>query len=148
MQTYISFTKKGLFVIFAAIFCVCFIFCEISAVSIQNKNADTNGERLTFIKNLGYEVTDNQPTTKTVNIPEVFYDVYENYNNIQKKADYDLSAYKGCEVIIYTYQIAPFGDNADECVLNLIVYNDKIIGGDVSSVSLGGVMLPLKRVID
>ena len=58
---------------------------------------------------------------------------------------YDLSNYKGCEVVIYTYNInAPTGYSG-ECVINIIVYNNRVIGGDVSSVALGGFMLPIKN---
>ena len=108
MKTYVSITKKGLFVILSAILCIGFICCEIAAVSNADTNAVTNSDRLIFIKNLGYTVVNDSPEVKTVNVPEVFYDVYENYNNLQKKSGYDLSLYKGCEVIIYTYKIQEY----------------------------------------
>lgn len=148
MKNYFSITKKGLLVMLFGFFCVGFICCQIAAVSNTNPNAATNADRLIFIKNLGLSVTDDSPVVKTVNVPEVFYDVYNNYNVLQKKAGYDLSLYKGCEVMIYTYKIASPQNSADNCVVNLMVYKDRIIGGDISSVALGGVMLPLKRVID
>ena len=66
---------------------------------------------------------------------------------MQKSAGYDLSLYKGCQVTIYTYQINPVQNSAGESVVNLMVYNNKIIGGDISSTALGGYMLPLKQVI-
>lgn len=144
MKTYFNITKKGLFVMLSAVFCIGFICCEIAAVSNTDKNAVTNADRLIFVRTLGLTVTDDSPVVKSVNIPEVFYDVYENYNILQKKAGYDLSLYKGCEVMIYTYKINPPDKSTDNCVVNLIVYKDRIIGGDVSSVALGGFMLPLK----
>ncbi len=144
MKTYFNITKKGLFVMLSAFLCIGFICCEIAAVSNTDKNAITNADRLIFIRTLGFTVTDDSPVVKSVNIPEVFYDVYENYNILQKKAGYDLSLYKGCEVTIYTYKINPPDNSTDNCVVNLIVYKDRIIGGDVSSVALGGFMLPLK----
>ncbi len=145
MKTYATFTKKGLFVIFSLFVCVGFICCEIYAVSNNDTNAKNNADRLVFIKSLGYDIINNEPDTKTVNIPEVFYDVYKNYNTMQQSAGYDLSLFKGCEVTIYTYNINPPSDYTGECVVNLIVYKDRIIGGDVSSAALGGFMLPLKN---
>lgn len=130
---------------FAAVVCIGFIFCEISAVSNTHKNAQNNADRLLFIKKLGCTVLDDKPTTKIVNIPEVFYDVYKNYNDLQKSAGYDLALYCGCEVTIYTYNINPPKDYDGECMINLMVYNDRIIGGDISSTSLGGFMLPLTK---
>lgn len=130
---------------FFAFVCVGLICCEIYAAGNNIANAKTNAERLIFITNLGYNVLSNEPTMKTVNIPEVFYDVYDNYNAVQKAAGYDLSLYKGCEATVYTYKIDPPNGNTGECAVNIIVYNDRIIGGDVSSAALGGFMLPLKQ---
>ena len=126
--------------------CISFICFEISAVSNAEINAKTNADRLLFIKNLKCTVKSNEPVRKTVHIPEVFYDVYNEYNTLQQSAGYDLSLYKGCEVTIYTYGINPPLGYDGECVVNLIVYKDKIIGGDISSMALGGFMLPLNRV--
>lgn len=145
MSTYITFTKKRLFILFSFVFCIGFILCNVAAVSNIDTNAKTNLERLIFIKSLGYNVINNEPTTKSVNIPEKFYDVYEKYNALQQQANYDLSLYKGCEVTIYTYTVNPPPDYTGECVVNLIVYKDRIIGGDVSATALGGFMLPLKK---
>lgn len=130
---------------FAIMVCVCFMCCEITTVKNINTNAKTNADRLQYINVLGYKVVSNEPTTKILNIPETFYGVYSDYNALQKAANYDLSLYKGCEVTIYTYYIdAPLNYDG-ECVINLIVYNDRIIGGDISSTTLGGFMLPLKK---
>lgn len=129
----------------AIMVCVCVVCCEIAAVNNTRANAKTNADRLQFIKELGYVVVSNEPTTQTANIPQTFYDVYEDYNTLQKSASYDLTLYKGSEVTIYTYYInAPRGYDG-ECVVNFIVYNDRIIGGDISSTTLGGFMLPLKK---
>ena len=145
MKPYITFTKKGLVALTLIIVCFSFICLKISAVSNSEENAKTNADRIVFINELGYTVISNEPTTKAACIPDVFYDVYSNYNNLQLASGYDLSLYKGCEVMIYTYKInAPKGYDG-ECVVNLVVYNDRIIGGDVSSTALGGFMLPLNN---
>ncbi len=125
--------------------CIGFICCKIYAVDNLDENAKTNADRLLFIKEFGYTVLSSEPVTKAVIIPEVFYDVYKNYNALQKSSGYDLSLYKGCEVTIYTYQINSPQGYEGECAINLIVYNDRIIGGDVSSAALGGFMLPIKN---
>lgn len=145
MKAYITFTKKRLLMVLAVIFCVGFICCEVFAASNNSINAKTNADRLIFIKNLGFTVLSNKPQVKTVNIPEAFYDVYNNYNALQKSAGYDLSLYKGCEVTIYTYSINSPSDYTGDCVINLIIYKDRVIGGDVSSSALGGFMLPIKQ---
>lgn len=145
MKSYVTFTRKGLSALLAAMIAVILICCEICAVSNMDFNASTNAKRLEFIRNTGYEVLSNEPETKTVEIPEAFSDVYKNYNKLQRSAGYDLSNYKGCDVVIYTYKIkTPSGYNGD-CVFNMMVYNNRVIGGDVSSSALGGFMLSLKN---
>ncbi|MBQ8741646.1 MAG: DUF4830 domain-containing protein [Clostridia bacterium] len=143
MKPYVTFTKKRFLIILAVFICAGFICCEIYAAGNNNANAKTNADRLIFVKNSGYTVLSNEPIVKTVNIPEFFSDVYDNYNALQQSAGYDLSLYKGCEVEIYTYKINPPSGYAGECVINIIVYNDRVIGGDISSTALGGFMLPL-----
>lgn len=145
MKPYIIFTKKGFFIAFSVFVCIGFICCEVFAAGNKTENAKTNAERLTFIKNSGHTVLSDEPTVKAVSIPEVFNDVYENYNALQRSVGYDLSLYKGCEVTLYTYKINPPKSYTDECVINMIVYNDRVIGGDVSSTALGGFMLPLNK---
>lgn len=145
LKSYFIFTKKRLFTVFAFLVCVAFISYEIFAVNSIKQNAKSNDERLAFIKNMGYTVTSDNPSKKMIIIPEVFGDVYNNYNVLQQSAGYDLLMYKGCEATVYTYNINAPENHKGECVLNIIVYNDRVIGGDVSSLSINGFMLPLNR---
>ncbi len=144
MNSYITFTRKKLLVLIIALVCAFLICSEVYVAGNNNTNAATDAERLNFLKGLGYTVIGDEPTVKTVTVPEVFSDVYNNYNSLQREAGYDLSLYKGCQVTIFTYAINPPDSYSGECVVNIMVYNDRIIGGDVSSSALGGFMLPLK----
>lgn len=94
-----------------------------------------------FLSSLGYEFSENY-TEKTFTLPNKFDMVYNNYNEIQKEAGYNLSLYKGKECVMYTYEIYnhPFG----ACNANIIVYKGEIIGGDISGVNLDGFMTPLQ----
>lgn len=145
MKSYITFTRKGLTALFVAIIAAVMICLKIYAAGNAVSNASTNAQRLEFINNAGYEVLSNEPEAKQIIIPEAFSDVYKNYNKLQQSAGYDLSYYKGCDAVIYTYSIkTPDGYDGD-CVFNMIVYNDRVVGGDVSSSALGGFMLPIKK---
>lgn len=144
MKAYVTFTKKRIAVLMAVFLCVGFVCCQLYTAGNNVLNAKTNADRLIFIKRLGYSVTDKTPTSKSVIIPEVFYDTYNDYNLLQRKSGYDLSLYKGCAVTLYSYKIKTPQNYDDECVINIIVYNDRVIGGDVSSVIIGGFMLPIK----
>lgn len=95
---------------------------------------------------LGLEVAEESASTRCIYIPQRFSDVYENYNELQNSAGYDLSAFKGCEVTVYTYEIKTPEGYSGDCVVNLMVYRDRIIGGDISSSQLDGFMLPLCKI--
>ncbi len=93
-----------------------------------------------FLDDLGYSHS-KEYTIKKFTIPNSFDMVYNNYNEIQKEAGFDLSLYKGKECEMYTYEIYnhPFG----KCNANIIMYKSTIIGGDISSTSLSGFMTGL-----
>ncbi|MGM9551827.1 MAG: DUF4830 domain-containing protein [Clostridia bacterium] len=93
-----------------------------------------------FLTALGYEFSENY-SKKTFTIPKEFDMVYNNYNEIQKEAGFDLENFKGKECVMYTYEIYnhPFG----KCNANIIMYKNEIIGGDISSVSIDGFMTGL-----
>ena len=77
-----------------------------------------------------------------VSIPSEFDDVYENYNALQREAGFDLKKYSGKNVWRYSYRVTNMG-TTQEIRANLLVYQDKVIGGDVMSTSIGGFMVPL-----
>lgn len=109
--------------------------------SILILSAFTKPDIASFLTDLGYTYNPNY-TEKTFTLPFDFDTVYNNYNEIQKEAGFDLIPYKGKECTMYTYEIYnhPFG----KANANIIVYNGEIIGGDISSVSLDGFMVPLQ----
>ena len=80
--------------------------------------------------------------TEQVVIPEDFSDVYEKYNAIQYEAGYDLKDYRSRSVVRYSYFLEDY-DPKQYVVANLLVFEGKIIGGDISSRRLDGFMLPL-----
>ena len=71
-------------------------------------------------------------------IPEEFSPVYERYNSLLEKNGYSLEPYKGKKCIRYTYLIPSVNARA-----NIIVYNGKVIGGDISGITIDGVMIPI-----
>ena len=146
LNTYIIFTKKRLAVVLMLFIAALLIFGEIYAAGNKNQDARTNAQRISFISSLGCETLSDTAAVKQVTIPTTFSDVYSNYNNLQKKSGYDLSDYKGCKATLYTYSIKTPQNYSGECALNILVYNNRVIGGDISSLELNGFMLPLKVI--
>ena len=102
-------------------------------------NAAVNENRVEFISQLGLAVDKENYFVKSVIIPTNFNDVYLQYNELQKSAGYNLEEYAGETVTQYTYYI----ENSDTEKVNLLVYKQKIIGGDISSARLDGSMQAL-----
>lgn len=99
-------------------------------------NLASNEDREAYLTSLGWEY-DVNCTEKQIRIPAEFNDTYTRYNEIQIKQGYDLSEYKGREVTVYTYNIKNFSgyENRDCVFANLLVCDNKLIGGDICSTS-------------
>lgn len=104
----------------------------------------TNEERIAFLKSFGWEVSAEPMEIVEIIIPSEFGDVYENYNCIQKKQGYDLSKYKAKRVKRYTYEVKNYptagGEPSKNIRANILAFDNRIIGGDISSVELAGFM--------
>ncbi len=93
-----------------------------------------------IIKQMGYDDVSETPyEVVEFEIPMNFNSVWENYNNLLKEKGYDLSLYKGKKCKRYTYLIP-----SENARANIIVSDGKIIGGDISSITLDGIMIPIK----
>jgi hypothetical protein len=97
-----------------------------------------------YLKRLGWQTDVNPVEEYKFTIPEVFDDVYKNYNSLQKEAGFDLSKYRGKSVTRYTYLLKNFNGRNDVRA-NVIVDGRKVIGGDIMTVAVNGFMLPLKE---
>ena len=102
--------------------------------------AATNEERIAFLKSFGWEVGAEPVEVQEVVIPESFDDVYEAYNAIQKKQGCDLEKYKPKRCKRYTYDVKNYPGQPENVRANLLLFEDKIIGGDISSTQLDGFM--------
>lgn len=93
-----------------------------------------------IVRQMGYDDVSETPyEVVEFEIPMNFNSVWENYNNLLKEKGYDLSLYKGKKCKRYTYLIP-----SENARANIIVRGGKIIGGDISSITLDGIMIPIK----
>lgn len=103
-----------------------------------NLNAKDNNERINFLSQFGWEVANEPTEVVTVTIPSEFNSTYEKYNDIQKEQGLDLYKYREKTCTRYTYQVLNYKDASSGVRANLLVINEKVIGGDISSVTLNG----------
>ena len=101
-------------------------------------------QRQQFIKDLGWKVSDEYDTCRIVIIPEEFDEVYKNYNDLQKQQGFDLTEYKGRTVEIYSYPVYNY-EGEQNVMMNLMICDGMLIGGDVCCTELDGFMHGLKK---
>ena len=97
-----------------------------------------NDDRLEFLAQFGWEASSEPTEISTVTIPAEFNSTYEKYNDIQRDQGLDLTKHQEKTCTRYTYQILNYKDSSQGVRANILVLNDKVIGGDVSSVMLNG----------
>ena len=100
--------------------------------------ADTNDARVKFLTDLGWDVTASPAEAAEVKIPRDADEVFDRYNELQKSQGYDLSKYAGKKVMRYVYKINNYPDAKEPVYATLLVYKDKIIGGDITDTTPGG----------
>ncbi len=101
------------------------------------KNVETVDDHVAFLKQFGWEIDPEAREITQVTIPVQFNEVYENYNELQRKEGLDLEKYKGKTVKKYTYLVN--NHNYDGVVYaNLLIYKNQVIGGDLCSAVSGG----------
>jgi len=105
--------------------------------------ASTNEQRIAFLAQFGWEVASEVLEEQGVTIPSEFGTVYADYNSLQIQQGFDLSKYAGCEAVRYTYKILNYSDGTVNAVADIIVYNGKVIAGDVQSTAIDGFMTTL-----
>ncbi len=116
---------------------------ETAVAALDYKGVDTVEEQLEFLRELGHTPDPNPVYAGEVVIPEVFDSVYETYNQLQKSQGLNLEKYKGKTVQRYTYALSDTSDGADGEVgetryATLLIYKDRIIGGDVTTTGPNG----------
>lgn len=104
-----------------------------------------NDGRVQFLKNLGWEVSASPAESGQVRIPQTQNQVFSRYNDLQKSAGYDLSTYAGKTVMRYVYKINNYPSATEPVYATLLVYKDKIIGGDITDTAANGIMQALVK---
>ncbi len=118
------------------------VFSPKDAKDVLKNSVDTTAktteQQVSLLKAFGYEVEPHPILIEEVIIPAEFDSAYTQYNDLQKLSGFDLNKYKGSRVKKYTYNVTNYPDQKDGVVANLLVYNGKAIGGDISSTALNG----------
>lgn len=145
--------KRRLMAGFAAVLCCAFAALAFGltlrgravAVSAEVKHVKTNDDRLAYLSGLGWQVSPQPIATEELLIPEEFDDSYQDYLKLQADQGFDLTQYRGKRVKRYTYQLANYPAQAEPVQIALLIYKNKVVGGQIQSSSgsfLHGLALP------
>ena len=109
-----------------------------SAQKTVYSDIESDDDRIKFIANFGWEVEREPVDVANVTIPAEFDRVFTGYNAIQKEQGLDLDRYKNKKVTRYTYKITNYPEYEGEVYFNMLVYKNRVIGGDVCSAANDG----------
>ncbi len=118
---------------------------SVSASETVNFNKiKTNEDRVNFLARLGWQVEEKALEEVAITIPDEFDAVFIEYNNLQKELGLDLSRYKRKDVVRYTYRVTNYPDYDGMVYASLLIYKNKVIGGDICSADVNGFVTSLK----
>lgn len=118
-----------------------------SVESVKFDKVKSAGDRVEFLRQFGWEVEASALEEAEVTVPEEFDKVYQSYNELQKKQGFDLAKYAKKTVKRYTYRVTNYAGYDGEVIASILVYKNKVIGGDVCSADANGFIHGLDKNI-
>lgn len=107
----------------------------------ETLDADTNEDRVTFLAGYGWDVNAEPVQIQAVSIPaDQENGVFARYNELQKSQGYDLAPYAGKQAMRYVYEVMNYPSAEEPVYATLLVYEGKVIGGDVTNTATDGLM--------
>lgn len=97
-----------------------------------------NDDRVKFLESFGWQVTPAPREASQVRIPEESGEMFRRYNALQKGQGYDLSKFSGKKVMRYVYEITNYPGAQEPVYATVLVYKNKVIGGDVTDTAAHG----------
>ena len=113
--------------------------------SYNYEKIKSNEDRINFIKQFGWEVEPQALNEQEVQIPKEFDKIFSAYNEIQRRQGLDLSSFKKKSVMRYTYTVTNYPNYDGAVYINILVYRNTVIGGDVCSADVNGFVHGFER---
>ena len=73
-------------------------------------------------------------------VPGESSEMFGQYNALQKSQGYDLEKYSGKTVMRYVYRVNNYPNATEPVYASVLVYKNKIIGGDITNTAPNGTM--------
>ena len=114
-------------------------------MDIEYGGIKTEDDRIKFLEQFGWQVEPEAIESAEVTIPKEFDKIFTAYNELQKRQGLDLSKYKGKTMMRYTYKVNNYDGYDGTVYANILVYRNKVVGGDVCSADVNGFIHGLER---
>ena len=114
-----------------------------AAVAAKNEKINfekvkTSEDRIQFLEQFGWTVESEPVEEAEITIPADFDKVMQSYNELQKQQGMDLSKYRNKDMMRYTYKITNYPDYGGTVYANLLIFKNRVVGGDICSSDVGG----------
>ena len=139
--------KLAFGVALAALLCCCALALNLSSGAVREvggsaapdpKGVKSNQDRVDYLATYGWEVVQEPLATQELIIPEKMDESYDEYLALQGEQGFDLAKYAGKRVKRYTYEITNYPTGEVGVQVNLLIYKNTVIGGEVLSPQLDG----------
>ncbi len=118
---------------------------ESSSISIKYDKVKSADDAARFLSQFDWVVDAGSVETAAVTIPAEFDKIFASYNEMQKTQGLDLSKYKKREVTRYTFTVTNYKDYEGDVYANILVYRNRVIGGDICSADVSGFIHGFKK---
>ena len=120
------------------------------SVSIQYEKVKSADDAAGFLSQFGWVVDAGSVESAQVTIPAEFDKIFAGYNEMQKAQGLDLAKYKKKEVTRYTFRVTNYQNDEGEpydgvVYANVLVYRNRVIGGDICSANVEGFIHGFER---
>lgn len=109
-----------------------------SAMEVSYDKIRTADDVSKFLSQFGWQTDEKPVEVQTVTIPAEFDKVFSAYNELQKEQGLNLTRYRKKEVTRYTFRITNYEGYEGTVYANVLVYRNRVIGGDVCSADTSG----------
>ena len=139
--------RRAVFYVLALGVALCAVILLVSAAdcraaAVRRGLVRSEADCISYLSSLGWETEAETVSCRDSVLPRTFDGVFADYAALQKQQGFDLSAWRGEPITIYTARVTNYGafDGGGEVWATLLVHNGRVIGGDVHSTALGGFM--------
>ena len=131
----------------AALLCCCAVALNLGQAVVRETSASatpdpkgvkSNQDRIDYLAAYGWQVSQEPLATQELLIPEEMDESYDEYLALQTEQGFDLNKYAGKRVKRYTYEITNYPSGESGVQVNLLVYKNTVVGGEVLSPRLDG----------